>query len=386
MINVIKNSKRWVFPLIVVGVAYGIATVIRNSGPEIEVITPERPPLVVRTSIAQPAEVQLSVKSQGQVDSRYMIDLINEMPGQIASVDDIFVTGGYFRKGDVLLSIDPTDYRLAKVRAEAQVAEAREELEVEQSEAELASKGLFPLREAKVASAEARLMSAQADLDQAIADLRRTKVTAPFDGRVLFTSVDLGQYLTTGQQLGRIYSTDIAEIRLPLGDEQLRFLDLPFGSNSSADMPATPVTIKATVGGQSASWQGYIHRMEGAVDPDNRVWYAVARVDDPFGLQLSEPVVPLAVGLFVDAEIQGQRVTDVYELPRVALRNRDEVLVVDTDNRLRSRRVTVLRTGFDTVLLSDGVKAGDQVCLSPIEAFVDGLVVQPTVVDQLAVN
>ncbi len=377
-----SRHKKWLLPVAVLVVAYGIATVIRNAGPEIEVVTPEPQPLVVRTVTAQPQQVRLNLSSQGQVSAEHMIDLVSELQGSITRVAPAFVTGGYFKAGDVLLQIDPIDYELARVRAEARVAEEMEELEVEKSEAELAAEGLFPLREARVASGEARVQSARAELAQAEADLKRTRIRAPYDGRVLFTQVGLGQYVGKGQVLGRIYSTDIAEIRLPLTDQQLRYLDLPFGARPNDPLPETPVILRAEVGGRSAEWQGTLHRMEGAVDPDNRVWYAVVRVDDPYGLQAPEQITPLAVGLFVEAEIEGRTVDAVFRLPRSALRNEDDVLIADNENRLRRRKVEVLRTDFSSVYITDGLEAGDQVCVSPVEAFVDGLLVE--VVAELA--
>jgi RND family efflux transporter MFP subunit len=384
------RHKKWLLPVAVLVVAYGIATVIRNAGPEIEVVTPEPQPLVVRTVTAQPQQVRLNLSSQGQVSAEHMIDLVSELQGSITRVAPAFVTGGYFKAGDVLLQIDPIDYELARVRAEARVAEEMEELEVEKSEAELAAEGLFPLREARVASGEARVQSARAELAQAEADLKRTRIRAPYDGRVLFTQVGLGQYVGKGQVLGRIYSTDIAEIRLPLTDQQLRYLDLPFGARPNDPLPETPVILRAEVGGRSAEWQGTLHRMEGAVDPDNRVWYAVVRVDDPYGLQAPEQITPLAVGLFVEAEIEGRTVDAVFRLPRSALRNEDDVLIADNENRLRRRKVEVLRTDFSSVYITDGLEAGDQVCVSPVEAFVDGLLVEvvaePASAEHLAVK
>ena len=370
------RHKKWMLPVAVLAVAYGVATVIRNVGPEIEVVTPEPQPLVVRVITAQPERVRLTVNSQGEVSAEHRIDLVSELQGSITRVAPAFVTGGYFRTGDVLLEIDATDYELARVRAEAQVAEELETMEVEKSEAALAAEGLFPLREARVASAEARVQSARAELAQAEADLKRTKIKAPFDGRVLFTQVGLGQYVNKGQALGRLYSTGIAEIRLPLTDQQLRYLDLPFGARPTDEFPDTAVTLLAEVGGRAAEWQGKLHRMEGAVDPDSRVWYAVVRVDDPYGLQDPEQQAPLAVGLFVEAEIEGRTVDNVFQLPRSALRNEDNVLIVDADNRLRRRKVDVLRTDFKSALISSGLQAGDRVCVSPVEAFVDGLLVE----------
>ena len=390
MREMFARHKKWLLPVTVLAVTYGIATIIRNTGPQVEVIVPEAQALVVRVITAAPEQVQLTVSSQGEVNAEHAIELVGELEGKVNKVSDAFVTGGYFSAGDVLLELDPTDYRLAKIRAEAAVAEAAEELEIEKTEAALAEQGLFPLREAKVASAQARLQSAEAELAQADVDLARTKVRAPFDGRVLFTQVDLGQYIVKGESLARIFSTDRAEVRLPLTDEQLRFLDTPFGGGRDSGPLNTPVKLKARVGGEDVAWQGYLDRMDGAVDENNRVWYAVAFVDDPYGLQSPTPVTPLVVGLFVEAEITGRTVDQVYRLPRSALRDNEAVLVVDGQNRLRRRPVEVLRTDFTSVYVAEGIVPGDRVCVSPVDTFVDGLLVEVVeeqgAADALAVN
>lgn len=389
MKNFTARHGKWIFPIAVLSLAYGIATLIRNTGPEIETVAPERQALTVRFTPAQPERFKLTVKSQGEVSAEHTIDLVSELPGKITRVSPAFLTGGYFKSGDILLEIDPTDYELARVSAAAKVAEATEDLELEQLEAELASKGLFPMREARVASAKARLDSARADLGKATADLARTKIRAPFDGRVLFTQVDFGQFLSKAQVLGRIFSTALAEIRLPLTDQQLQYLEQPFGAGGNDIALDTPVTLRAVVGGETVEWQGELHRMEGSVDPDNRVWYAVARVKDPYGLLNNKPHTPLVMGLFVEAEIDGRVIDSLYRLPRSALRNNNDVLIIDENNRLRQRQVKVLRTDFDAVLISAGISAGERVCISPVETFVDGLLVDATATnspDMLAVN
>jgi len=376
MNNFFGRHKKWMLPAAVLAGAYGVATLIRISGPEVDVIAPQPQSTIVRVVTAQAETVQLTVDSQGEVSAENSIDLISELAGKVEEVNPAFVTGGYFSAGDVLVKIDPTDYQLAKIRAEAAVAEAQEELEIERSEAKLAAQGLFPMMEAKVASAQARVQSAKAELAQADVDLARTRVRAPFDGRVLFTQADLGQYVSKGASLARVFSTGRAEIRLPVTDQQLRFLQNPFGSGRDGGGLNTPVTLRATVAGQPAQWQGYLDRMDGAVDDDSRVWYAVAYVDDPYGLNNPEQLAPLVVGLFVEAEIAGRLVDNVFRLPRSALRNEDQVLIVDSDNRLRQRRVDVIRTDFSSVYVASGIDEGARVCVSPIETFVDGLLVE----------
>lgn len=376
MNTLFKRHKKWLLPVAVLSVAYSVAMVIRNSGPQVEVIVPEPQAVVVRVVEATQGEVQLMVSSQGEVNAEHSIALISEVAGKVKKVGPAFVTGGYFKTGDVLLDIDPTDYELAVITAAAKVEEATEELAIERSEAELAKEGLFPLKEAKVASARARLQSADAELKQAEVELARSKLKAPFDGRVLFRQVDLGQYISKGESLGRIFSTNRAEIRLPLTNQQLRYMENPFGTGPAAGSLNTPVTFSTEIGGQQVAWQGYLDRMDGAVDEDSRVWYAVAYVDDPYGLLSEVPVTPMVVGLFVDAEITGRTVSNAFRLPRSALRNDDRVLIVDADNRLRQREVDVLRTDYEYVYVADGIEDGDKICISPVDTFIDGLLVE----------
>lgn len=382
-----SRLRKVLLPLAVLAFAYLIAVVIRSTGPELPVVAPTEEIRVVRVVDATMETVELTVGSQGEVSAEHFIELVSEAKGKIVSVSKAFVTGGYFKTGDVLVQIDPTDYELARVRASARVAEAEEDLALEQSELELAAKGLFPMREARVASAEARVASAKAELAQAEADLSRTRVRAPFGGRVLFTQADLGQFVTQGQPLGRIYSVGTAEVRLPLTDEQLGLLEDPF--DPAIGEREIPVLLKADVSGQSAEWQGVLHRIDGAVDPDNRVWYAVARVEDPYNILEPRDSPPLALGLFVEATIRGRSVENVFRLPRSALRNSSDVLIVDREDRLRQRSVDVLQTSFDSVLISGGVEVGERVCVSPIDVFVDGLrveVAESAAADQVAAN
>lgn len=382
-----SRLRKILLPIAVLAAAYLVAVVIRSTGPELPVVTPTEEARVVRVVDAAMETVELTVSSQGEVSAEHFIELVSEAKGKIVSVSDAFVTGGYFKTGDVLVRIDPTDYELARVRASARVAEAEEDLALERSELELAAKGLFPMREARVASAEARVASAKAELAQAEADLRRTQVQAPFAGRVLFTQADLGQFVTQGQPLGRIYSVGTAEVRLPLTDQQLGLLEDPF--SPAIGERRIPVLLRADVSGRPVEWNGVLHRLDGAVDPDNRVWYAVARVEDPYGIFAPSDTPPLALGLFVEAEIRGRSVERVFRLPRTALRNSTDVLVVDDEDRLRQRRVEVLQTSFDSVLVSGGIEVGERICISPIDVFVDGLrveVADPASADQVAAN
>lgn len=366
-------SKRWLYPLIIIIAAYAVASVIRSTGPEVETVVPPRHVQGVRVVQPVAEQVQLQVESQGEVSAEFRIDLSAEVDGRIIAVSPAFVSGGYFEKDQVLIELDPKNYELVRVRAEAKLIEAIEDLELEQVEAKLAKDGLFPLRDARVQSSEARVASAKAELAQAEVDLQRTKIRAPFAGRVLFNSAGLGQYISRGESLGQIFSTDIFEVRLPLSDRQLQYLEFPFGLKPGQPLPAIEVELQAELAGEIHTFSAYLHRMDGALDPDNRVWYAVARIDDPYHLQQADDSPPLVLGTFVKALISGKTVNQVYKLPRSALREGGYVYVVDDQQALQKRPVSVLKTDFNHVFISQGITEQDKVCVSAIEVFRDGM-------------
>ncbi|MFN2427820.1 MAG: efflux RND transporter periplasmic adaptor subunit, partial [Candidatus Binatia bacterium] len=205
-------------------------------------------------------------------------------------------------------------------------------------------------------------------------ELERTAVRAPFDGRVRTEDVDVGQFVSRGEILARIYSTDVAEIRLPLDDGDLAFLDLSMAwRDANEDRPGPVVVVHADFAGHRWQWKGRIVRTEGQIDPATHVIHAVASVEDPYGRGENPARPPLAAGLFVEADITGRTAVGVVSLPRAAMRGDSRVLVVDGEDRLRSRKVKVLRREAERVIVSEGLAAGERVCISPLEVAVDGM-------------
>jgi hypothetical protein len=187
--------------------------------------------------------------------------------------------------------------------------------------------------------------------------------------------VDLGQYVNIGSRLGVTFGTDIAEVRLPLTDTDLAFVDLPTpGAMANGDEPDGPVvTLSAEYRGRTESWPARIARTEGVVDERNRVTYAVARVVDPYGLESGNDTLPLPMGTFVAARIEGRTVDGVIRVPRQALRGNSELVFVDDESRLRIRAVDVLRTDRNYAYIAGGAAAGERISLTAIESPVNGM-------------
>lgn len=375
-------------PLLVVLFLGGAVILILNlTKEEVDEDVKEAQPRIVRVVDAVPSSRQIVVASQGSVEPRVAIALQAEVSGRIVDVSDSFVSGGFFEAGDVLFQIDPRDYELAVIRAEARVAEAlqrqiREEAEAEQARKEWAQLGTgkaspLVLREPQLMEAEARLKSAKADLAEAGLRLERTALKAPFNGRVTRKNVDIGQVVSAGLNAAEIYATDRLEVRLPLTDRQIALLDLPFSrSSQSGHLPA--VTLHATFGGTDREWTARIVRTEGVVDKVSRVVYAVASVEDQ-SAQDGANTFPLTVGLFVEARIEGRFFDNVVSIPRESVRQDGTVLVVGEDNRLHFRDVEVLQATRDTSYVRLEISDGERICVSPIDTPTENMEV--TVVD-----
>lgn len=379
-----KQKAKLYLPILVLLLGIVLAVAILKARPEVERRKAEVLPPLVRVVETAPQDLKLVVLSQGTVTPSIESSLVAQVAGRIEWVSPAFAEGGFFQRGERLVQIEDRDYLLAASQAEAQVAQAQVQLEREQAEADLArdewqelGEGDAPpltLREPQLAGARAALKAAEASLEKARLDLARTSIRALFDGRVRNTLVDLGQFVTPGTPLASIYGTEAAELRLPVPKEQLAYLGLDLGFDSGIGNHSGPaVLLRAEFGGVTRTWQGVIVRGGSEFDPKTRMLPLIARIEDPFQRQRDSEASPLPMGLFVEAEISGIELEAVVVLPRVALRRDNQVLVVDDESRLRFRPVEVLRQEGERLILRSGVEAGDLVCVSPLEAVVDGM-------------
>lgn len=352
--------------------------------------TPE--PLVVEPPLVHviPAKLEsmtLIVATEGTVSPRSEAQLIPEVSGKVVEMSPALVPGGFFAQDQVLMRVDPREYELAITQARAAVEQNKLRLALERQQAEIAMKEWeevgegepSPLlfREPQITEVKASLAAAEAVLEQAQDNLERTALRAPFDGRVRSKQVDLGQFVQRGMNLGRVYPVDVAEVRLPIPNAELQYCNLPLGfRDADSASPGPRVRLTARFGGEDYTWDGRIVRTEGEIDARTRMINAIAQVQDPYGQQRGAGRPPLAVGMFVRAEIQGKRARGMVRLPRSVLRGEDTVYVVDRGGTLRFRTIDVFRRERDSVLIRSGIESDEQVCVSPLEAAVDGMTVR----------
>jgi RND family efflux transporter MFP subunit len=362
--------------VLVGALALSAALVVARPVPEAQAVAEHRP--VVSVVSVTPRPERMRVRTQGTVEPRTENELVAEVGGRLVWVSPALESGSFFAAGEPLARIEAADYEIARERARAALERARSQRRL--AEASLGrSRALFAAGAASPAAndqaesnasiAAANEREAEAALRQAELELSRTELRAPFAGRVREKTADVGQLLARGARLASIFAVDFAELRLPIPSEELAFLDLP---EDPAD--AAWVELRGAFAGRTHVWRGRLVRAEGALDPRTRLVHVVARVEDPYGLASGTP--PLAVGLFVEAEIEGRELPAVVALPRGALRGHDEVVVVDAEERLASRRVEVVRSDGETVFVAGGLAAGERVVTRVPSAFVEGMSVR----------
>ena len=373
--------RNFIIPGMVVVLSIVSAAFLIATKADVRPSTSEPTPTTVRVLEVTPRPVKLTVHSQGTAAPQTQSELVPEVSGRVVWMSPSLVAGGFFETGETLLTIDERDYRTAVERSRANLARADAEHEharfeherlVQLERKQLTSRSQMEAALRTMRVAVASVSDAKVALEQAELDLERTRIQAPFTGLVSTEHVDLGQFVSRGNAVATLYASGTVEVRLPIADHQLAYLNLALGHRGLIDQSvAPPVTLTADYAGRIYTWQGYVVRTEGQIDSKSRMVNVVARVNN------ETAQTPLTVGLFVEAEIEGRLAEDVVVLPRNALRNGNQVLIVDADNRLRYRKVEPLRMYRDQVLIREGLEAGELVCISPLQTVIDGMPVEP---------
>lgn len=386
-----------VLPVLIIVAAIVVSALLRMSRPDAEQNDPLQLVVTVDAMSVAVVDSYITVPSQGTVEPRTRTNLVSEVAGQVVEVSPAFVAGGFFRQGDILVKLEDQDYRAAVRRAEASVASARSLLEQEKGQADVAqrewdrmtaeeqsrirARELY-LRKPQLEEARARLASAEADLEQAMTDLAKTTITAPYDGLVSAKNTDIGQFVTTGASIAETFAVDYAEVRLPVPETKISFLDLPSATGYKNDDYAPEVDLVSRIGDTEYHWTGKLTRTEGVLDTRTRVLFSVVQIEDPYNLYSNEMGrEPLRIGTYVNAAIQGRLLEDVVVLPRYTLQSNNIIWTADNEGRLRPKTVEVLTINGDNVYISAGLKDGDQVVITRLENPLNGMQVQVNIAE-----
>ena len=360
-----------------------ITTILYLNRPATIIEEPVRTIVTVDVTEVVKQNLRIPIQAQGTVTPLQETSVMSEVNGRIIEVSPSFIVGGFVSKDDVLLRIDPRNYETSLLRAEASVKSAQSNLAQETGRAKVAeqewkktprgkqrtqaSKDLY-LRKPQLDQALAQMLAAQADLNTARDNLERTSIRAPYDALIRTKHSELGQFVAAGTPLADIFSVEYAQIRLPIPQNKLEYLELPeLGTMQNG----SPVDLYTEVGGQVKHWNAYLHHTEGVFDARSRVLFSVARIEDPYGLQYPH-AEPLRIGTFVNARIKGKELVDIVRLPRYIIRAGNNVWVIDETGLLRTRSVTLLRTGGDFVYVSAGLNDGELVSLTTLDNSFEG--------------
>ncbi len=380
--------KKKLLPIAIIGIAAIISIAMNLLKPAPLKADSVNASIAVKTQILQSGRAVLSVESQGTVEPRTSSLLTSEVSGRVLKVSPQFVVGGVFKAGDVLLELDPTDYQVALKRAEANLLSMNAQLTFEQARATQARKEwamtgrpaeeapLLALREPYIEEAQARLLQAEAEVKQAQIKLERTKIRASYAGMVSAKSVDIGQYVSVGTNLGETFAIDFAEVRLPLTKRDLSKMN----SFSRLDRDHhLRVDLLGSADGTVKRWDAKLVRSEGVIDKVNRSLYVVAQIDDPYGRNSADKsaATPLLMGTFVKAIIGGKSIENAFAIPRNALLEGSKIALVDADKRLRLRSVEPIYADRQFYYLLDEVEEGDEIIVSTLGVPIEGMRVTP---------
>lgn len=371
-----------VFSIAILVAAIYLANQILSNPPEAKKKrAPKRPVVTVKTQTMIPEQYRMQVRSYGKLQAKTRGSLAAQINGVITELGPHVQPGLFFQKGELLFRIDDRDYQTALQIAESELAQAKAKLVEEKAKSEQAKRnwerlkaGEKPnelvLRKPYLASVEAAIMGAEALRDQAALNLERTRIVAPYDGRILQKHVDIGQFVSKGNPLAEIFATDALELRMPLTSSQQKLIHLPELSKDKMEETELPLVDIENNGTGKKQWKGRLTRVEGAVDLSSQQLFVVAEINTPYrDLEAGES--PLRIGQFVQAVIHGKRFNKVYRIPSHALYTGDEILLYK-DQLLERRPVTVLNRSEDFAVLSGGVQANELLVITPLGNVVTG--------------
>ena len=373
-------------PLFVIFIGIFFAFIISVSSPKPKKGIEFPKPTPVFYEELKKQDITLRVKTNGEVKPLNEINLISQVSGKIIDAADEFVDGGIIKAGSPLVWVDDRDYQLAVISAESNVAKAKKLLEREIAESELARRdwkelGIgdanpLTLRIPQLKEAEANVNAANANLERAKLNLERTVVTLPFQGIIKKKITGIGQFVGAGSILATAFSTEEVLIALPLTDYELSYLGLPLAYQGQYGS-SPEVKFISNISNKKYEWNGRITRTAGSIDPPTRLVYVYAEVLNPY-----DTSPPLAIGMFVDAEIEGKKISDAFLIPNSSITDDTFINTIDDENYLRIKEVEVLGVVDDYLVIKGDIKEGVRVVTSPLNNAEDGMALTPILLDK----
>jgi multidrug efflux system membrane fusion protein len=374
--------------VLILAAAGGIGSWMLKHRPKAETQEPEENVTHAEFVHVRKQSFPVTLRTSGEVLPRTQSTLAPQVAGEILKVSPNFRNGGFFAEGEILLELDERDYIAAETETAAALAQAETALQMEEARTAQALESWralgkggtvsdLTLRKPQSKEAKAAALAAAARHERAKRDLERTKIIAPYAGYVRTKAVDLGQFVSMGTALGEIFAIDYVEVRLPLDPGDLEFIDLPEAyREGQTQHTRQPKVILRDPNVPDIHWEGKIVRAEGEFDARSRKLFVIAQVDDPYA-RSEDGRPPLKIGQFVNAEIEGNRLDDVFVIPEQAVRFGSEIKVIDEENRIRFREAQIIWVELPNVIVRDGLADGDRLCLTALPFAIEGALVDP---------
>ena len=375
---------KYLRPLIIIGISTVIAAALYMLGQISPDAIQEKDPMDVNVQILTPIDYQIKIKSTGTTTPITQTVLTSEVGGEVIYRSKKFSEGSSVISGEILAKIDDTDLQLQYKNALLQLASAEVQFAVQQAEAEIAQEAWEQVGEGipqelttkkpQLKQAKAALEVAKAQVQSAEKKLNKTEITAPYTGRIQNINIDLGSTIIPGQPVGSMYTSNEIEVTLSVKDSDLQFLDIPMDGRKLNPDQKSIVVIKSLYKGEMQEWVGNLERVDGVIDPMTRMIKLIANFKNNF-IEETKPILP--IGLFVEAEINGKQLEDIFMIPNSALTPNDELLFLNQDDALEIRKVSVLTKMKNHILVKEGMKAGERVVVSKLSIATNGMLVNP---------
>ena len=344
----------------------------------------ELPPPDVFVEILTPKDFQVQISSNGTTTPLTQTVLTAEVGGEVIYRSKKFAEGASVIEGEILAKIDDTDLQLQYKNALLQLANAEVQYSLQLAEAEVAKEAWdkigdgvasdLTLKKPQLKQAEAFLEVAKAQVSSAAKKLNKTEIIAPYAGRIQNVNIDLGTTIIPGQPVGAMYTSSEIEITLAVKDNDLQFLSIPMDGRKLNPSEQASVVIESFYKGKNQSWKGKLERVDGVIDPVTRMINLIAVFKNDF-IEIDKPNLP--IGLFVEAKIDGITLKNIFEIPINSISEDNEVYIVDKDNQLKLRELTILKKYSEFVIIKDGLKAGERLVTSKLSTASDGIKVNP---------
>ena len=344
----------------------------------------EAPAPDVIVEILTPKDFQIQISSNGTTTPLTQTVLTAEVGGEVIYRSKKFSEGSSVIEGEILAKIDDTDLQLQYKNALLQLANAEVQHSLQLAEAEIAKEAWekigdgiasdLTLKKPQLKQAEALLEVAKAQVNSAKNKLNKTEIVAPYAGRIQSVNIDLGTTIIPGQPVGALYTSSEIEVTLAVKDNDLQFLSIPMDGRKLDPSEQALVEIRSFYKGKNQTWIGRLERVDGVIDPVTRMINLIAVFKNDF-IETDKPNLP--IGLFVEALIDGINLKNIFSIPVNAISENNEVYIVNNDNELESRQLSILKKYSDFVIVKDGLKAGERIVISKLSTASNGIKVNP---------